>query len=165
MNEFEDVVFDEVAARLEREGGQNPDKNLNIMTDPAKITTIKALREHLCTIALPPRHKGLPRVSRCRTCESQCGYGRRLIELMEEKKQDAKEAVTAVMPAAAQKDDGRICVRLTKSQCVNVAEFIEINLVDNIRNNPYIDNIGWIEDMIGAMRALEEGAKADAAGV
>lgn len=165
MNEFEDVVFDEVAARLEREGRAAPDKNLNIMQDPAKITTIKGLREHLCIVALPPRHKGLPRVSRCRTCESQCGYGRRLIELMEEKKQDAKEAVTAVTPAAEQEDDGRTCVRLTKSQCQNVAEFIEIHLLDAIRNDTDIDNIGWIEDMIGAMRVLEEGAEADAAGV
>lgn len=165
MNEFEDVVFDEVAARLEREGGYTPERKIQEVKDPASIKTIKALREHLCTIALPPRHKGLPRVSRCRTCESQCGYGRKLIELMEEKKQDAKEAVTAVMPAAAQEDDGRICVRLTKSQCQNVAAFIEIHLLDVIRNDTDIDNISWIEDMIGAMRALEEGTEADAAGV
>ena len=165
MNEFEDVVFDEVAARLEREGRAAPDKSLNIMRDPAKITTIKELREHLCMVALPPRHKGLPRVSRCRTCESQCGYGRRLIELMEEKKQDAKDTAAMPVPAPKQEADGRIAVRLTKSQCVNVAEFIEIHLLDAIRNDTEIDNIGWIEDMIGAMRVLEEGAETDAAGV
>ena len=165
MNEFEDVVFDEVAARLEREGGQNSERKLKDMTDPARIKTIKGLREHLCTIALPPRHKGLPRVSRCRTCESQCGYGRRLIELMEEKKQDAKDTAAMPAPAPKQEADGKIAVRLTKSQCVNVAEFIELHILDVIRNDTDIDSIGWIEDIIGAMRALEEGAKADAAGV
>ena len=165
MNEFEDVVFDEVAARLEREGGQPSERKIKDVTDASSIRTIKALREHLCTIALPPRHKGLPRVSRCRTCESQCGYGRRLIELMEEKKQDAKDTAAMPVPAPKQEADGKIAVRLTKSQCVNVAEFIEIHLLDAIRNDTDIDNIGWIEDMIGTMRVLEEGAETDAAGV
>ena len=84
---------------------------------------------------------------------------------MEEKKQDAKDTAATPVSAPKQEADGKIAVRLTKSQCANVAEFIEINLVDNIRNNPDIDNIGWIEDMINAMRALEEGTEADAAGV
>ena len=50
-------------------------------------------------------------------------------------------------------------VRLGKCQCANVAEFIEIHLLDAIRNDPDIDNVGWVEDMIGAMRKLEEAGR------
>lgn len=51
----------------------------------------------------------------------------------------------------------RVC--LTKSQCKNVAEFIEIHLIDAIRNDPDIDNVDWIADMIDAMRRLENTEK------
>lgn len=54
-----------------------------------------------------------------------------------------------------------INVKLTKSQCMNVAEFIEMHLYDAIRSDVDIDNIGWLEDMIGSMRTLEEAAKMD----
>lgn len=54
-----------------------------------------------------------------------------------------------------------IDVILTKSQCKNVAEFIEMHLYDAIRNDTDIDSIGWLEDMIGAMRILEEAGKDD----
>ena len=49
-------------------------------------------------------------------------------------------------------------VTLTRSQCANLAEFIEFHLFDEIRNNPEIDNIEWVCDMVGAYRALQEAA-------
>ena len=48
-----------------------------------------------------------------------------------------------------------ISVCLTKSQCKNVAEFIESHLLDAIRDDMDVDNIDWVEDMIVAMRKLE----------
>ena len=47
-------------------------------------------------------------------------------------------------------------VELTMSQCNNVAEFIEMNLLDVIRNDVDIDDVAWIEDMLDAKRALEK---------
>ena len=54
-----------------------------------------------------------------------------------------------------------INVKLTKSQCMNVAEFIEMHLYDAIRSDVDIDSIGWLEDMVGAMRTLEGAVKDD----
>jgi len=59
------------------------------------------------------------------------------------------------------KGDEVVTVRLKKSQCKNVADFIEFGLIEQIRDDSSIDNILWIEDMIGAMRTLEEAAKKD----
>ena len=50
-------------------------------------------------------------------------------------------------------------VELTKSQCKNVAEFIEFNLLSVIKDDDSIDNIFCVEDMIAAMRVLEKAAK------
>lgn len=49
-----------------------------------------------------------------------------------------------------------ISVSLTKSQCRNVAEFIEFGLIDHIRNDPDLDNVRWIADMVEAWKALEK---------
>lgn len=55
--------------------------------------------------------------------------------------------------------DQIVTVRLKKSQCKNVADFIEFGLIEQIRVDEGIDSIIWIEDMIGAMRTLEAAAK------
>lgn len=47
-------------------------------------------------------------------------------------------------------------VQLTKSQCKNVAEFIELHLIDAIRDDDDLDNVAWIADMIEAWKALEK---------
>ena len=52
--------------------------------------------------------------------------------------------------------DETITVQLTKSQCRNVADFIEFGLIDHIRNDPDLDNIRWVADMIEAWKALEK---------
>ena len=52
--------------------------------------------------------------------------------------------------------DKIVSVRLTKSQCKNVAEFIEFGLIDHIRNDPDLDNICWVADMTDAYKALEK---------
>lgn len=49
-----------------------------------------------------------------------------------------------------------ISVQLTKSQCRNVADFIEFELIEHIRNDPDLDNIRWIVDMIEAWKTLEK---------
>lgn len=50
-------------------------------------------------------------------------------------------------------------VELTKDQCVNVADFIEMNLLETIRNDVDIDNLGLVESMLAARRALENAVK------
>ena len=47
-------------------------------------------------------------------------------------------------------------VELSKVQCQVVAEFIEMNILDVIRNDTDIDNIAWLENMLEAKRVLEE---------
>ena len=50
-------------------------------------------------------------------------------------------------------------VELTKDQCKNVAEFIEHNIFDEIRNDVDIDNIEWLRDMLDAHKVLQEYGK------
>ena len=47
-------------------------------------------------------------------------------------------------------------VELTKSQCNNLAEFIELNLLDSIRNDPDMDNLDYLRDMLNAEEALRK---------
>lgn len=55
-------------------------------------------------------------------------------------------------------------VELTKSQCTNVAEFIEAYLIQSIRNDSYMDNIEYLRDMLDAERVLREAAEDDKGG-
>jgi hypothetical protein len=50
---------------------------------------------------------------------------------------------------------------LTASQCRNLAEFVETNLIDYIRNDPDLDNVSYLRDMIGAIDVLAEAYKAE----
>lgn len=52
--------------------------------------------------------------------------------------------------------DNVVSVQLTKSQCRNVADFLEFGLIDYIRNDPDLDNVRWIADMVDAFRILEK---------
>lgn len=45
-------------------------------------------------------------------------------------------------------------VELTKSQCRTLAEFIEMNLFQTIRNDIEIDSIDWLYDMTQAHGVL-----------
>lgn len=47
-------------------------------------------------------------------------------------------------------------IDLTKSQCDNLAEFIECHIFDAIRDEPDIDNIAWLIDMVDAYKKLKE---------
>lgn len=47
-------------------------------------------------------------------------------------------------------------INLTEYQCRNLCEFIELNIFDNIRNDPDIDNIGWLVDMMDTYQKLQE---------
>lgn len=49
---------------------------------------------------------------------------------------------------------GKMKVELSKDQCRNLAEFIDIHLLDAIRSDPDIDNLRWVESMILAKNAL-----------
>lgn len=47
-------------------------------------------------------------------------------------------------------------VDLTRSQCENIADFIELNIFDFIRNDIEIDNMDWLCDMADAWKKLKE---------
>ena len=51
--------------------------------------------------------------------------------------------------------DEEITITLTKSQCKNIAEFIEFNIFENIRNDDEIDNILWLVGMMDAYYKLK----------
>lgn len=52
-------------------------------------------------------------------------------------------------------------VELTKSQCMNLAEWIELHLIDVIRADEEIDNLTWVKDMILAQETLEKAVTED----
>lgn len=47
-------------------------------------------------------------------------------------------------------------VELTKSQITNLANFIQFNFIEEIRNNDDIDNINYLVDMCDAYKTLRE---------
>ena len=47
-------------------------------------------------------------------------------------------------------------VELTKDECVNVADFIEIHLLDAIRRDADIDNLKWVESILNAKAKFEK---------
>ena len=47
-------------------------------------------------------------------------------------------------------------VELTKSQCINIADFIEMNLLDVIRKDNDLDNLDYVQDLLDAKKALEK---------
>lgn len=47
-------------------------------------------------------------------------------------------------------------VELTKSQITNLANFIQFNFIEEIRNNDDIDNINYLVDMCDAYKVLKE---------
>ena len=47
-------------------------------------------------------------------------------------------------------------VELTKSQITNLADFIQFNFIQEIRNNDDIDNINYLVDMCDAYKVLRE---------
>lgn len=49
-----------------------------------------------------------------------------------------------------------ITIQLTKSQCGNVADFVEFGLIQYIRDDPDLDNVLWVADMIKAWETLKK---------
>lgn len=170
MSEWDDSVFDEVAERMEAEKEQKLNAGKNGYVEAQKINTLKNLRPYLCSIAVPHGHRGMPKVRECKNCQSQCAYGRRLIELVDIQIKSAAQAkteikarkseesgITVMMPEEAISEAPNVCtVKLTSSQCQNVAEFIEVHLIDAIRSDVDLDNVAWIKDMILAMETLKK---------
>lgn len=52
-------------------------------------------------------------------------------------------------------------VELSKTQCKNIAEFIEYNFIDSIRNDTDIDNMGYIVDMSKAYEILKKAGESE----
>lgn len=156
MNEFEDVVFEEVAEKMERERKIEGYK----IADPKSIKTIKGLKKFLCDRVAPPYLKGVPSTRKCKECESQCAYGRRLIELNEEiysgRKKGEKETPKTKNAEEKETAPETIVVRMTPAQCRSAYAFIEEKLVASIVDGADSVTIGWISDMIGAMNAMKE---------
>ena len=47
-------------------------------------------------------------------------------------------------------------VELTKSQAINMAEFIEYNIFDVVRNDTDIENINWLLEMCDVYKVLKQ---------
>lgn len=155
MKEFEDVVFETVAEKMESK--KTLDGFKPYIADAKRIDTIKELKKYLCEVAAPRYSRGMPKSSECKKCESQCAYGRRLIELMKEiNKKEKKEKETEKTVKTEEKTDGMVCVKMTPAQCRSAFVFIEERLVASIVDGADSVSIGWIADMIGAMNALKE---------
>jgi hypothetical protein len=127
------------------------------IADAQKIETIKELKKYLCEVSAPRYARGMPKASECKRCESQCAYGRRLIELMKEiNKKEKKKEETGKPMQAEENADGMLYVKMTPAQCRSAYAFIEEKLVASIVDGADNVTIGWISDMIGAMNAMKE---------
>ena len=47
-------------------------------------------------------------------------------------------------------------IDLKESQCINLCDFIELNIFDYIRNDTDIDNIDWLVDMMEIYQKLKK---------
>lgn len=47
-------------------------------------------------------------------------------------------------------------IRLTKTQLHNLIEFIELLFIDSIRNDPDVDNIDYVVDMMKLLTKLRD---------
>lgn len=54
-----------------------------------------------------------------------------------------------------------VSVNLTKSQCKNLAEYIEFNFIDYLRSDDGIDNIYYLADICEAYKKLTEAYKGE----
>lgn len=50
-------------------------------------------------------------------------------------------------------------LELTRSQVINLVEFIELNFIDSIRDDENIDNMGYLCNMCDIYKALDELSK------
>lgn len=50
-------------------------------------------------------------------------------------------------------------VELTKAQCESLIDYIEINLLDVIRNDTGIDSFEWVQNILDAKRAFGKAVK------
>lgn len=48
---------------------------------------------------------------------------------------------------------------LTKEQCESLIGYIEVNLLDVIRNDTDIDNLRWVQNILTAKDAFEKAVK------
>ena len=46
-------------------------------------------------------------------------------------------------------------IEVTKDQCESVIDFIEMNLLDVIRQDDYIDNIDWVANILAVRNAMK----------
>ena len=76
-------------------------------------------------------------------------------EINSDKKKKEPEQEQETVQEEKKEQSRLVCVKLTPTQCRNVYEFIEMNLLDVIRNDTGIDNVNWVADMIGAMNAMK----------
>ena len=49
-----------------------------------------------------------------------------------------------------------ITINLTESQVENLKDFFEIHLISGIRDDPELDNIEWLVDMVKIYEQLKE---------
>ena len=52
-------------------------------------------------------------------------------------------------------------IELTKSQCDNLADLIDLYFFTEIRENDEIDNMGWVYDIATAWNTLREASKGE----
>lgn len=52
-------------------------------------------------------------------------------------------------------------VQLSLSQCENLADFIELNLLDDIRRDPDMDNLDYLRDLLEAQTILRNALKGE----
>lgn len=48
-------------------------------------------------------------------------------------------------------------IEITKSEAESLVDFIETNIFDIIRNDPYIDSIEWLENIMAIYKKCKAG--------
>ena len=52
-------------------------------------------------------------------------------------------------------------IEITKDEAESLADFIEVNIFDIIRNDPDIDSIEWLENLMAVYKKCKIGEKND----
>lgn len=52
-------------------------------------------------------------------------------------------------------------IDMTKGQCESLIDYIELNLIDIIRNDTEIDSLEWVKNILDARDAFKKAVKED----
>lgn len=57
------------------------------------------------------------------------------------------------------KHNDKVKITLTRGQCESLSEFIELNMLQHIRDDDGVDNLTYVRNILNAQQVFEEACK------